>query len=66
MENLTVLGVDCDNCAANVKKALKGNKGIKEIDIILPMKKALVTFDPSLITKKDITDKVEDFGFDVE
>jgi copper chaperone CopZ len=66
METMKVLGVDCNNCAAHVQDALKGVNGIQVIDIRLPEKFALVTYDPNQITKKDITDKVEDVGFDVE
>ena len=33
METLKILGVDCNNCAANVRKALEGVKGIEILDI---------------------------------
>lgn len=66
METVKVLDVDCNNCAAHVQNALKGVNGIQEIDIRLPEKIALVTFDPSKITKKDIAEKVEDVGYEVE
>ncbi|HEX3011245.1 MAG TPA: heavy-metal-associated domain-containing protein [Syntrophomonadaceae bacterium] len=66
METIKVLGVDCNNCAAHVQNALKDVKGIQEIDIRLPEKIALVTFDPNQVAKKDIADRVEDFGYDVE
>ncbi len=65
METLKVLGVDCNNCAANVRKALEGINGIENLDIKLSEKIALITFDPDKVTKKEITEKVEDFGFDV-
>ncbi len=66
METLKVLGVDCSNCAANVNKALAGINGIENLDIRLSEKVAIVTFDPDKISKQEITDKVEDFGYDVE
>jgi len=66
MENLKVLGVDCNNCAANVRKALEGVDGIENLDIRLSEKIAMVTFDPSKVSKQGITEKVEDFGYDVE
>lgn len=66
MENLKVLGVDCKNCAANVRKALEGVDGIENLDIRLSEKIAVVTFDPCKVSKQEITDKVEDFGYDVE
>lgn len=66
METLKVLGVDCNNCAANVCKALEGVNGIENLDIRLSEKVALVTFDPDKVSKQEITEKVEDFGYDVE
>lgn len=66
MENLKVLGVDCNNCAANVRKALESVDGIENLDIRLSEKIAIVTFDPDKVSKQEITEKVEDFGFDVE
>jgi copper chaperone CopZ len=66
METLKVLGVDCNNCAANVRKALEDVNGIENLEIKLLEKIALVTFDPDKVSKQDITEKVEDFGYDVE
>lgn len=66
METLKVLGVDCNNCAANVRKALEGINGIEKLDIRLSDKIAVVTFNPDKISKPEITEKVEDFGYDVE
>ncbi|WP_292389227.1 heavy-metal-associated domain-containing protein [Methanosarcina sp. UBA5] len=66
MENLKVLGVDCNNCVANVRKALEGVDGIENIDIRLSEKIAMVTFDPCKVSKQEITEKVEDFGYDIE
>jgi copper chaperone CopZ len=66
METFKVLGVDCNNCAVNVHKALDGINGIQNLDIRLSEKIALVTFDPDKVSKYEITKKVEDFGYDVE
>jgi copper chaperone len=66
METLKVLGVDCSNCAANVHKALEGVTGVENLDVRLSEKIAIVTFDPNKVSKQEITEKVEDFGYDVE
>lgn len=66
MATLKVLGVDCNNCAANMRKALEGIEGIEKLDIRLSEKIAIVTFDPNKVSKQEITEKTEDFGFDVE
>ena len=38
------------------------------IEVVLPRLNsyALVTFDPDKVSKQEITEKVEDFGYDVE
>ncbi len=66
METLKVLGVDCNNCAANVRKALEGINGIEKLDIRLSDKICVVTFNPDKVSKQEITENVEDFGYDVE
>ena len=66
METIIVLGVDCNHCAANVQMALDGVAGIETVDIRIPEKIAMVTFDPGKVSRSDITDKVEDVGFDVK
>jgi copper chaperone CopZ len=66
METLKVLGVDCNNCAAHVREALKDVKGIEDLDIRLSEKIAMVTFNPVKVTKKEIAEKVEDIGYDIE
>jgi copper chaperone CopZ len=66
MEILKVKGVDCNNCAVNVSKALEGIEGIENLDIRISEKMAVVTFDPDKVSKQEITEKVEDFGYDVE
>lgn len=66
MENLKVLGVDCDNCAAHVRKALEDVKGIEDLEIRISEKVAIVTFNPEKVSKQEITEKVEDFGYDIE
>lgn len=66
METLKVEGVDCKNCAAQVRRALEGARGVKEIEINLDQKMALVTFDPSQVGRQELVGRVEDAGFDVE
>lgn len=66
MATIKVLGVDCNNCAAHVEKALHGVEGIEKVDVRLAEKTALVSFDPEKITRETIASKVEDAGYDVE
>lgn len=39
---------------------------LKIYDIRFSEKITLVTFDPGKVSKQEITEKVEDFGYDVE
>jgi Cu+-exporting ATPase len=66
METHKVWDVDCNVCAGHAQKALDKVMGINNIDIRLNEKEAVVTFDASLITKKEVTAKIEDFGYHAE
>ncbi len=66
METIKVLAVDCQHCAAQVTKALQAVEGIKNIDIKLEDKTALVSFDAGQVSRDEVTAKIEDVGFDVE
>ena len=56
METLKVLSVDCNNCAANVHKALEGVNGIENLDIRLSEKIALVIFDSEKVDRQFVFD----------
>ena len=53
----------CVSCKPVVEKQLKGEKGIKKIDIDYLTDSVIVEFDPVLITKEQIKKKLEKSGY---
>jgi copper chaperone len=53
----------CVSCKPVVEKQLKGEKGIKKIDIDYMTDSVIVEFDPVLITKEQIKKKLEKSGY---
>lgn len=53
----------CTTCKPIVEKQLKGKDGIKKIDINYMTDSVSVEFDPSLITKQEIKERLEESGY---
>lgn len=51
------------SCKPVVEKQLKGEKGIKKIDIDYMTDSVIVEFDPVLITKEQIKKQLEKSGY---
>jgi len=62
---LTVTGMSCAGCAANVERALKGLDGVAEATVNLATAKATVVFDPGLATRSDLVRAIRDAGYGV-
>jgi copper chaperone len=58
-----VVGMYCTSCKSIVEKQLKNEQVIKKIDIDYMTDSVIVEFDPSLITKQEIKDKLEKSGY---
>jgi copper chaperone len=58
-----IVGMYCVSCKPVVEKQLKGEKGIKKIDIDYMTDSVIVEFDPVLITKEHINKKLEKSGY---
>lgn len=58
-----IVGMYCVSCKPVVEKQLKGEKGIKKIDIDYMTDSVIVEFDPVLITKEKIKKKLEKSGY---
>lgn len=54
-----IVGMYCVSCKPVVEKQLKGEKGIKKIDIDYMTDSVIVEFDPVLRTKEHIKKKLE-------
>ena len=58
-----IVGMYCVSCKPVVENQLKGEKGIKKIDIDYMTDSVIVEFDPVLITKEQIKKKLEKSGY---
>ena len=58
-----VIGMYCTSCKPIVEKQLKNEPAIKKIDIDYMTDCVIVEFDPSLITKQEIKDRLEKSGY---
>ncbi|HEX5981057.1 MAG TPA: heavy-metal-associated domain-containing protein [Nitrososphaeraceae archaeon] len=58
-----IVGMYCVSCKPVVEKQLKGENGIKKIDIDYVTDSVIVEFDPVLITKEQIKKKLEKSGY---
>jgi Cu+-exporting ATPase len=53
----------CTSCKPIVENQLKDEKSVKKIDIDYMTDSIVVDFDPSLITKEEIKDRLEKSGY---
>jgi copper chaperone len=58
-----VVGMYCISCKSIVNRQLKNENGIKRIDIDYITDSVIVEFDPSIITKEEIKDRLEKSGY---
>jgi Cu+-exporting ATPase len=58
-----VVGMYCTTCKPIVEKQLKDEEAVKKIDIDYITDSVVVEFDPSLITKEEIKNKLERSGY---
>jgi Cu+-exporting ATPase len=58
-----VVGMYCISCKPVVEKQLKDVSGIKRIDVDYMTDSVIVEFDPSILTKEEIKDKLQKSGY---
>jgi copper chaperone len=58
-----VVGMYCISCKSIVEKQLKDESGIKRIDVDYMTDSVIVEFNPSIITKGEIKDRLEKSGY---
>ncbi|MGA9316662.1 MAG: heavy metal-associated domain-containing protein [Nitrososphaeraceae archaeon] len=58
-----VIGMYCSSCKPIIEKQLKNEQAVKKIDIDYMTDSVIVKFDPSLISKQEIKDKLERSGY---
>lgn len=58
-----VVGMYCISCKSIVEKQLKDASGVKRIDIDYMTDSVIVEFDPLVLTKKEIKERLEKSGY---
>ncbi|WP_182201304.1 copper chaperone CopZ [Paraliobacillus salinarum] len=62
---LEVRGMSCGHCKTSVEGALNELKGVTEATVNLEAGTVDVTFDENQVTKAQLTDAIEEQGYDV-
>lgn len=67
MNHLTmyVLGISCLNCIYKIEKEIQDLCGIFSFKGKLPKGKIIIEFNPSLVSTKNIVERIENGGFSV-
>jgi Cu+-exporting ATPase len=63
---LGVSGMTCSACALNIEKVLKKEKGVDSATVNLELGRANVSFDPSVVSPREIEEAIESIGYKVE
>jgi Cu+-exporting ATPase len=63
---LGVSGMTCSACALNIEKVLNKKEGVNTAAVNLELGRAQVSFDPSLVSPKEIEEAIESIGYKVE
>lgn len=58
-----VVGMYCTSCKPIVERQLKNEDGVKKIDIEYMTDSVVVEFEPTLITKDEIRERLERSGY---
>ncbi len=60
---LGLTGMSCASCAAKIEKGIKGASGVLTASVNFAAEKALVEYDPALVTVSDITSVITALGY---
>ena len=63
---LGVSGMTCSACALNIEKILKKKEGVNSVAVNLELGRAKVSFEPAIISPKEIEGAIESIGYKVE
>ena len=62
---INVEGMSCGNCAAKIDKKLSEEEGISKIETSFSESSSKISFDSEKVTEKELSDLIEDLGFEV-
>lgn len=60
---LTIGGMHCASCALNIETALKKTQGISSADVSFPLERARITYDPEILSVKEMIKVIESVGY---
>ncbi len=63
--SLKISGMTCAACAQNIEKVTRKLKGVISSTVNVSIEKASITYDPSLVTQKDIEGVIRSIGYGV-
>ncbi len=63
--DMAITGMTCANCVATVEKGLKKLDGVLDASVNLATEKAVVTYIPGQVTRRDMVKQVERIGYGV-
>ncbi len=63
--NLPVRGMTCGNCARSVERMLGGTPGVTKALVELHGERAIIEYDPDLVTREVLAQAVRDLGYEV-
>ena len=58
-----IVGMYCITCKSIVEKQLKGDKAVQKIDIDYMTDSVIVEFNPLLVTREEIKNRLEKSGY---
>lgn len=61
---LSVKGMTCGSCTSAVESGLQEADGVKSVSVSLLSERAVIEYNPTRITVKELAERVEDRGFD--
>ena len=64
-KTITVIGMACSVCAANVERKLNSLEGVNSATVSLAGRTALVDYDPEKITLEDMKREISNAGYDL-
>ena len=62
---LPITGMTCANCSTTIERNLRKLPGVGEANVNLATEKALVTYVPGQLTRRDLVKRVELTGYGV-
>ncbi len=63
VETICIEGMSCSHCQKAVSNAIRSLSGVKEVEVSLESKNAVVTFDDAVLSLTAIKAAVEDEGY---